>query len=178
MSILVFDGHVLATLNVLGGSNSFDSDGQLVRGCYFKKTSDADQDKPTLELTGSNLVRLENIEQLTRTRLNDPSTRQDVLDKLGDNRYRGSFIYACVDDTTVNFGALLNRMDAAKKERDATMKEAGLPVPEYNPQKIEPKIETDAEGNPVFDPRDANKDRIVTKTEKMEFKKQQQEKKE
>jgi hypothetical protein len=125
MGLYVFDGHGLWTLQAF---SDFNSDGSLKRGFYFKKTSEQAGDM-TSELTGSNLLRLEHAEEITRAKLRDSGSRQGVLDKLSDANYRGALIYAAVDDGSTNFGLLYTRMNNAKREWDETAKEAGLPVP-------------------------------------------------
>lgn len=132
MGIYVNDGHGLWTLQAF---SDFNIDGTLKRGFYFKKTAEQSEGMNAI-LTGSNLLLLEHAEQITRARLNDPTTRQDVLDKLHNPLYRGALIYAAVDDTKVNFGELYTRMNNAKAEWEATAKEAGLPVQEYHPGPI------------------------------------------
>ena len=162
MGYYVNDGHGLWSLHLLHG---FNADGTIKRGCYFKKTSEADQAKPTVEVTAS-LLRLEDAEAVIAE--TDLVKRGDMIRQ---SKYRGAMIYAIVDDATVNLGSLFTRTTNALRDYALAYAETtGNPThgePEPGPHVLNP---TPEEG--VFDPADTDKDGVVSKSERKAWNKE------
>lgn len=170
MSFFVYDGHGIWTLNIL---SQFTADGLPTRGCYFKRTPEADQKEATQESAAS-MARLEDIEALVSE---IDSAKRSLM--LHEEKYRGAMIYAAVDDTTVNLGSLLTRMTNAKNGYNEVYSEAiGGPIHgegdhEVGPGDVFAKPGLTLESPPEdFDPADSDKSGDVSKKEQKQYNKE------